>query len=184
MLSEDKWEAVVNCDKRYDGLFYYAVKTTGIFCRPSCKAKPSLKKNTLFFDSVDKALKEGFRPCKMCRPDIKESIYEPNKEIMKKTREILNNSYNKAPNLSNIAHELGFSDSHLIRLFKKYYGLTPNEYIIKMKVEKSMELLYQTDLDIITIAYEVGFKSLSNFYKFFKEYAGYTPKEYRKNIKF
>lgn len=181
MNGEDKWKAVVNCDKRYDGLFFYAVKTTGIFCRPSCKAKVPLRKNALFFDTADKALKEGFRPCKMCRPDINESIYEPNKELMKKAREILANRYSDVPGISSTAQELGLSESHLVRLFKRYYDLTPNEYILKIKIEKSMELLSQGDLDISAAAYEVGFRSISNFYKCFKEHTGSTPKAYRKN---
>lgn len=181
MNNDDKWKAVVDCDKRYDGLFYYAVKTTGIFCRPSCKAKLPLRENTLFFDTAGKALEGGFRPCKMCRPDISESIYEPNKELMKKAREILNNRYSDTIVISSIAQELGLSESHLTRLFKLYYSLTPNEYIVKLKIEKAMELLSQSDLDINAIAYEAGFRSISNFYKCFNEHTGSTPKAYRKN---
>jgi AraC family transcriptional regulator, regulatory protein of adaptative response / methylphosphotriester-DNA alkyltransferase methyltransferase len=183
MNDEDKWKAVVNCDNHYDGLFYYAVKTTGIFCRPSCKAKIPLRKNVLFFDSSEKALKEGFRPCKMCRPDITDSIYEPNKELLKITNEILTNCYIKVPSLNDIARELGISHSHLVRLYKEHYGFTPKEYIVKIKVNKARELLCETDLDITTIAYEVGYRSISNFYKCFKEHTGSSPKEFRKNSK-
>lgn len=180
MSDDDKWNAVIKCDKRYDGLFYYGVKTTGIFCRPSCKAKAPLKKNTFFFDSIDDSLKAGFRPCKMCRPDINESIYEPNKELIKKAKEILNHSYNKGLDLKASAQELGFSYSHLTRLFKQSYGMTPNEYITKIRINKSKQLLIETNIDILGIAHEVGFKSLSTFYKCFKENVGCTPKEYRK----
>lgn len=180
MSKEDKWNAVISCDKRYDGLFYYAVKTTGIFCRPSCKAKAPLKKNILFFNSIDAALKSGFRPCKMCRPDINETIYEPNRELIKNTKKILGHSYNKCIDFKVIAKKLGFSDSHLTRIFKQYCSMTPNEYITKIRINKSEQLLKETSMDILEIAHEVGFESLSTFYRCFKKNVGSTPKEYRK----
>ncbi|MFT9494790.1 Ada metal-binding domain-containing protein [Anaerosolibacter sp.] len=89
MQNEEKWNAVMNNNEHYDGLFFYAVKTTKIFCRPSCKAKVPLRKNTLFFSSADEALKEGFRPCKMCRPDINNPVFDPNKELIKKVKQEL-----------------------------------------------------------------------------------------------
>ncbi len=176
----EKWDAVIGCNKQYDGLFYYAVKSTGIFCRPSCKAKTPLKKNILFFNSVDEAINAGFRPCKICRPDINEHIYEPNKILIEKAKDMLTLNYNSEFNLKCISQEIGISESYFRRLFKQYYSLTPNEYIFKIRINRSMDLLSKTDLDIVEIAYEVGFKSLSNFYKYFKEQVGYTPKEYRK----
>jgi len=178
----EKWNAVIDCNKQYDGLFYYAVKSTGIFCRPSCKAKTPLKKNILFFNSVDEAINAGFRPCKICRPDINEHIYEPNTILIEKAKDILTLNYNSEFNLKFISQEIGISESYFRRLFKQYYSLTPNEYIFKIRINRSMDLLSKTDLDILEIAYEVGFKSLSNFYKYFKEQVGYTPKEYRKRI--
>ena len=180
ITTAEKWNAVIDCNKQYDGLFYYAVKSTGIFCRPSCKAKTPLKKNILFFNSVDEAINAGFRPCKICRPDINEHIYEPNKTLIEKAKDMLTLNYNSEFNLKYISQEIGISESYFRRLFKQYYSLTPNEYIFKIRINRSMDLLLQTNLDILEIAYEVGFKSLSNFYKYFKEQVGYTPKEYRK----
>lgn len=180
LIEEEWWNAVISCDKNYDGLFYYAVKTTGIFCRPSCRAKAPLKKNTLFFNNVNDAVKEGFRPCKLCRPDMRECNYEPNKELVEKVKEWLNISYNKSLNLKETTKNFGISLSHLTRLFKEYYGMTPNEYIVQIRINKSIQLLSESNLDILEIAYEVGFKSLSSFYKYFKEQVGCRPKEYRK----
>ncbi|MBU5483226.1 AraC family transcriptional regulator [Clostridium sp. MSJ-11] len=180
IVNEEKWNAIINCNRQYDGLFYYAVKTTGIFCRPSCRAKPPLKKNILFFNSSGDAIDAGFRPCKMCRPDINDHIYEPNKMLIQKVKEILDHDYKREISFKDISQEVGMSDSHLTRLFRHYYGLTPSEYIMQARVKRSKELLVQTNLDIVAVAYEVGFKSLSNFYKCFKEQVGYTPKEYRR----
>lgn len=181
VISEDeKWNVVISCNKYYDGLFYYAVKTTGIFCRPSCKAKTPLKENILFFNSVDDAIKEGFRPCKLCRPDIKEYNFEPNRELIEKVKEKLIQNYNKPIKFRFISKEFGVSISHLTRLFKEYIGLTPNEYVSQIRINKAMQLLSKSNDTILEIAYDVGFKSLSNFYKCFKQNAGIAPKEYRK----
>ncbi len=65
----EKWQAVVNCDKGYDGLFFYGVTTTGIFCRPACRAKTPRRENVVFFGNAEQAIEAGFRPCKKCRPD-------------------------------------------------------------------------------------------------------------------
>lgn len=179
---EEKWKAVINCDKTYDGVFYYGVKTTGIFCRPSCKAKSPLKKNTQFFDNSKEAIKSGYRPCKMCRPDLVESVYEPNRELIGGIKEIIDQNYMHDMDLRTIAREIGISPSHLTRLFKQHFGQTPNYYITQLRINKSKELLKSADNDILEISQEVGFKSLSTFYKCFKERAQMTPKEYRKKI--
>jgi AraC family transcriptional regulator of adaptative response / methylphosphotriester-DNA alkyltransferase methyltransferase len=179
--NEERWNAVVKSNGRYDGLFYYAVKTTRIFCRPSCKAKAPLKKNTLFFDDIQDALREGFRPCKMCRPDLNSPVFDPNKELIKKVKQEIENSYSEAFSVYDTAQKLGLSGRHLVRLFKEYYGMTPNEYIQHLKINKSRSLLMHTNKDIIDIAYGVGFKSLSTFYKSFKVQVGTTPGQYRKN---
>lgn len=174
----EKWKAVVSCNKGYDGLFFYGVKTTGIFCRPSCKARTPYRKNVLFFDKAAKAMGEGFRPCKKCRPD--KVVFKPNLELIKKAKDIFDVNYDKSIDLSHISKQLGISLNHLGRLFKQNYGVTPIHYIIELRLNKSMELLEQEDSNILVIAYMTGFKSLSHFYKCFKEKMGQTPNEYRK----
>ena len=79
MTEPEMWEAVQRSDASYDGLFFYAVKTTGIFCRPSCKSKPPKRENLCYFASGEEARAAGFRPCKRCRSDLLE--YQPMREI-------------------------------------------------------------------------------------------------------
>ncbi|WP_346775323.1 Ada metal-binding domain-containing protein [Bacillus sp. RO2] len=179
MTSEEKWKAVSTCNDYYDGLFYYGVITTGIFCRPSCKAKTPLRKNTIYFENKEVALKDGFRPCKMCRPDLKETTYEPNKELIERAKDIIINSYNMPLNRKKMAQKLGVSNNHLARLFKHYYGMTISEYIMELRMEEAARLLTQTDIEITEVALKAGVKSMSNFYKVFKDRTGLTPKEYR-----
>lgn len=178
-ISDDKkWQAVVSCDENYDGVFFYGVKTTGIFCKPSCKSKTPGRENVQFFAHTAKAIEQGFRPCKRCCPD--KAVFEPELELVKKAKDIIDAEYNQQMDISYIAKQLGVSKNHLIRLFKRHSDFTPTQYITKVRVGKTMELLEQAELSIIDIAYAVGFKSMSNFYKCFKEQTGHTPNEYRK----
>lgn len=173
-----KWQAVVSCDKDYDGVFFYGVKTTGIFCRPSCKSKQPVRGNVIFFDDTAAAMENGFRPCKKCRPD--KVSFEPESELVKKAKDIIDTAYNQHLDEGYIAQQLGVSKNHLIRLFKRYSGLTPTQYITRIRVEKALEMLEQEELSVLEIAYAVGMKSLSNFYRCFKELTGHAPNEYRK----
>ncbi len=115
----------------------------------------------------------------MCRPDLNETTYEPNKELIDSAKEIIINGYNKPINRKKLAHELGVSNNHLARLFKVYYGMTISEYIIELRIKEATRLLINTDIVITEVALQVGVKSMSNFYKSFKERTGLTPKEYR-----
>lgn len=174
----EKWQAVVSCDKSYDSLFFYGVKTTGIFCRPSCKAKTPARENVVFFDNSKAAIDARFRPCKKCCPD--KAVFEPDFELVKKAKDIFDSHYDTAIDLTATAKQLGVSANHLSRLFKKQFGRTPTQYITGLRLDKAAELLGQADASILEIAYMTGFKSLSNFYKCFKEQTGHTPKEHRK----
>jgi AraC family transcriptional regulator of adaptative response / methylphosphotriester-DNA alkyltransferase methyltransferase len=172
-----KWMAVLSCDKSYDGKFFYGVKTTGIFCRPSCNAKAPMRENVVFFGSRECAENAGFRPCKKCRPD-KES-YQPDLELLERIRSAFAADYAQPIDIGQTAKQAGVSLSHLTRLFRRHCGTTPAQYVAGLRVDKAAELLRGTDTGILEIAYMTGFRSLSAFYKCFKEQTGQTPKEYR-----
>ncbi|KUO50300.1 MAG: AraC family transcriptional regulator [Desulfitibacter sp. BRH_c19] len=176
--NNEKWQALVSCDASYDGLFFYGVKTTRIFCRPSCRAKTPVRENVVFFDHAIKAMEEGFRPCKKCCPD--QITFQPDLDLVKKAKGIFNANYNKQIDLKYISKQLGISRNHLTRLFKYHTSLTISQYITKLRITKGVELMEKTEVKILDIAYMTGFNSLSNFYKCFKEQTGYTPNHYRK----
>lgn len=177
LSKEEMWNAVINCDKNYDSRFLYAVKTTGIVCIPSCKAKTPLKKNVLFFDNINEATSEGFRPCKLCQAKYSNDL--TNKVLTCEVKDIIEKSYYKKLDIDNISKELKISKSQLIRLFKKQFSCTPNKYLQKIRICKAKYLLINTNLDMLTIAFEVGFKSISNFYKIFSENFQCSPMEFR-----
>jgi AraC family transcriptional regulator, regulatory protein of adaptative response / methylphosphotriester-DNA alkyltransferase methyltransferase len=176
---DEKWRAVVNCDKSYDDLFLYGVTTTGIFCRPSCKSKTPVRTNVVFFKNATIAIKAGYRPCKRCCPD---KIFEPDLELIKEATDFFNTNFSKEIDLKYFSKRLGISPNHLVKLFKEHNGITPAQYITKLKVNKAVELLGQKDFNILEIAHMTGFISLSNFYKCFKEQIGLAPGECRKNL--
>ncbi|HWR61248.1 MAG TPA: Ada metal-binding domain-containing protein [Clostridia bacterium] len=178
IADNDKWQAVLNCDKRFDGLFLYGVRTTGIFCRPSCKSKVPDRGNVLFFDSSAAAMEAGFRPCKRCCPD-KES-FEPERELVERARKLFDSGFESPGGMNSAAKQLGVSMSYLTRLFRKQLGVTPVRYVAGLRIDKAAELLAGTDKDILDIAYEAGFRSLSSFYRSFRGMTGCTPKKYRK----
>jgi len=176
LTEDEQWQAVKNRDAAYDGQFFFAVRTTGIVCRPGCRAKTPLKKNVTFFSDCGQAIQSGFRPCKLCRPDLK--VYDPNQELVDCAKEILNNC-GKIVEMSAIAKSLGVRVDYLSKVFREHTGNSLGFYLSARRIERAKEMLDETDLDVLEVALESGFRSLSNFYTCFKEHVGCTPRSYR-----
>lgn len=178
LKDNDKWDAVVTSDKNYDGRFFYGVITTRIFCRPSCTAKTPHRRNVVFFDTADDAIRAGFRPCKKCRPDL--LSYEPERELVQKVKEIITQSLDEPQRLNSLTNQLGISSNHLMRLFKQYEGCTQSQYRMMLRIRKAKDLLYKTNMDILHVALSCGFESESHFYKCFKAFTGVSPAKFRR----
>ena len=175
------WKAAVECDNEYDGKFFYAVKTVGVYCRPSCKSRTPLRKNVRFFEKNEDAEKAGFRPCKRCRPDLPD--YAPMLALAEKTKRLIDGYFHERERLATDMKRLGISANHLTAVFKRHYGLSPLGYLNQKRCEHAKKLLAETDQPIIDVASEIGFDSLSAFYAFFKRRTGTTPKNYRIGLK-
>ncbi|MFD2656555.1 bifunctional transcriptional activator/DNA repair enzyme AdaA [Gracilibacillus thailandensis] len=173
------WQATTACDPAYDGVFYYAVKTTGIFCRPSCKSKVPNRENVAFFSNADKAKTAGYRPCKRCRPDLSIKNYDPLEFILEDTMQLIESNYDEKMSLHEIASRIGVSRFHLNRIFKEKTGCTPRIYLEKVRVKKAKELLLTTAFNNTEIGYQVGFQSMSSFYHAFKRNTGLSPSQFR-----
>lgn len=171
MTEQEMWEAVQRSDPSYDGLFFYAVKTTGIFCRPSCKSKLPKRENLCYFLSGEDARAAGFRPCKRCRSDLLE--YRPMQEI---AAEIKSRLEEAAP-----LEDVGLTYRRITEIFKQEYGVTPKEYADSLRLRTAQKLLTETRERVIDVAYQSGFSSLAAFNRFFRQRMGQTPTQYRKN---
>lgn len=171
-----------SCDDLYDGLFFYAVKTTGIFCRPSCKSRSPNKENITFFRTAKDAKEAGFRACKRCQPDM--INFDPIIDIINDTKAYIQGHYTEKLTMKQIALNIGISPYHLGRIFKKHTSKTPRSYLENIRVSKAVHLLKNTDLSIMDICYEVGFQSYSSFYHAFQKQIKYTPQEYRKSFSY
>ncbi len=178
---ETMWEATVTCNPEYDGKFFYAIKTTWIFCRPSCRSKTPNYKNVSFFKNAVNAQKAGYRPCKRCRPDLKIKNYDPLESIIEDTKGIIENNYWKNIHLHDIASDVGVSRFHLNRLFKDRTGYTPRMFLEKVRIEKAKELLLTTALNSTEVGYQIGYKSISSFYNAFKRSTGLSPSQFQAN---
>ncbi|RJS60923.1 Ada metal-binding domain-containing protein [Bacillus sp. PK3_68] len=176
---EEMWEKIMACDRKYDGLFFTAVKTTRIYCRPSCRSRKPKKMNVEFYTDINEVEKAGFRACKRCRPEVEQS---PHMEIVRDIITFLVNHYKQNLILKDIAAEVGLSPFYLERLFKQETSETPRTYLEKIRIDKAAYLLKCTALTNLEICYEVGFQSPSNFYKVFRSLKNCSPSEYRKGF--
>ncbi len=181
LTSEEMFDAVAQNNESYDTVFFYAVKSTGIYCRPSCKSKMPKTENIEFFKTSEDAVSAGYRSCKRCRSDLLD--YKPMKEIAEKVKALIDNMFNELEILGAEMDKLGLSRKRMVEIFKEEYGVTPSGYVNNLRYEEAIRLLEQTDNEVIDIAHSVGFGSLSAFYKFFKERANMSPAAYRKGVK-
>lgn len=133
MDTTEKWRAVISNDTSYDGIFYYGVKSTGIYCKPSCKSKNPSPKNVSFFSNREEAELAGFRPCKRCRPDL--LSYDPSAEIAETAKILIDRNFSNRLAIQDKLNAIGVTRRHLTELFEKQYEMSPSDYIAKQTVE-------------------------------------------------
>lgn len=174
---DEMWEIILACDRTYDGLFYTAVKTTKIYCRPSCRSRKHKKINVEFYHDIQMVENAGYRACKRCQPEVEHS---PNTALVKSVISYLVNHYKQRITLQTIADHVGVSPFYLERVFKQETSETPRAYLEKIRIDKAEFLLNHTALTNLDICYEVGFRTPSNFYKTFRRLKQCSPNEYRR----
>ncbi len=179
MESEVLWQAVKARDARFNGAFVFGVKTTGIFCKPSCSAKAAKRENVVFFDAVGAAQKEGFRACLRCKPD-REKETDPHVELVLKACELLDSD--ESISIDELAAELGQSTSHFQRTFKEIMGVSPKKYAEAKRMERFKNELREGS-DVVTATYDAGFGSSRGLYEKAASGLGMTPATYKKGGK-
>lgn len=179
METEVFWRAVQAKDARFDGAFVFGVKTTGIFCRPSCTAKLAKRENVEFFDGIARAEFSGFRACLRCKPKQTNRV-DPQIEMVMRTLDII--AADTEISLDELSRQLDLSPSHLQRTFKRIVGVSPKKYAEVKRVERFKDEL-RGGSDVVTAMYEVGYGSSSRLYEKAAENLGMTPAVYKKGGK-
>jgi len=173
---EDKWAAVVHRDARADSVFYYSVRTTGVYCRPSCAARPARRENVRFHPTTQEAEAAGFRPCKRCRPNEQPLAARRAEAIAKACRLI--EEAEEAPDFDAVAANVGMSRFHFQRVFRAITGLTPKAWAQAHRATRVREQLKRS-ATVTDAIYEAGFNSSGRFYATSDRMLGMKPTDFR-----
>ena len=175
------WQAIRTRDTDYDGLFYYGVRTTGVYCRPSCASRQPRRENVLFFALPEAARQAGFRACLRCRPD-ETAVRDPQAELTQSLCRLIDQHLEEPLNIAALSEQVKLSQFHLQRLFKKLMGITPRQYAEARRAD-----LFKTRVkagqSVTEAMYEAGYGSSSRLYEKAAAQLGMTPATYRKGGK-
>ncbi len=175
MLQNLQWQSVLARDSRFDGAFVYAVRSTGIYCRPSCPSRRPQRDRVEFFADPTTAERAGFRACQRCRPETNEADPATAKVIAACK---LIESAEEPPSLSDLANSVSLSPAHLLRSFQKLLGVTPREYADSLRL-KTFKHELKESANVTHALYAAGYSSSSRVYEKASPQLGMTPLTYR-----
>src|SRR5438876_8647709 len=169
------WQATLARDSRADGSFVLAVRSTHIYCRPSCPARRPLRRNVTFFRTREEAEKQGYRPCLRCRPN---EIASPVALVQRAASQLAESS-EESMRLGVLAGTLGTTQATLRRAFLQVTGLKPREFAEALRIKRFKAML-RSGKSITDALYETGYGSSSRVYERSNAQLGMTPATYRK----
>jgi len=177
-LADDtsRWTAVVERDRRADGTFVYAVRTTGVYCRPSCSSRRAKRANVEFHETPADAQRAGFRPCRRCRPD--QDVSRLHAETIAQICRAIDIA-EEIPSLAALARQAGLSPHHFHRVFKEATGVTPRAYAAARRAERVRRELADPARSVTDAIYDAGFNSSGRFYESASDTLGMTPTDFR-----
>lgn len=173
--AERYWQATLQRDPRADGSFYFAVRSTQVYCRPSCPSRRPLRRNTVFFRTTEEAEKQGFRPCRRCRPKQQDSATT----LVQRAAASLANNDDESFRLASLATQLDSSPAQLRRAFRKVTGLAPKEFEQAFRLRRFKNMLRE-GCSVTDALYACGYGSSSRLYEKTNAHLGMTPASYRK----
>src|SRR6201981_3940552 len=176
--SDDRyWEAVITRDSKRDGEFFFAVSTTGVYCRPSCAARRPRRENVRFFRTPEAAEQAGYRACLRCRPRAFTGNTES--DSVKAICRFIEQHLDEPMTLGRLAKEFHQSPFHLQRRFKAVLGITPREYADSCRL-KMLKRNLQAGDSVTRAMYDAGYGSSSRLYERTASQLGMTPDKYRR----
>lgn len=172
------WRATLARDRSADQVFVYAVRSTGIYCRPSCPSRKPRRQHVLFFPAPEAAERAGFRPCLRCRPGDASGADARVEMVRRACRYVDEHREDRLP-LSELARQMGTSPHGLLRMFKQIMGITPREYAEARRLEWLKGRLREGD-SVTRALYDAGYGSSSRLYERAQDRLGMTPGTYRR----
>jgi AraC family transcriptional regulator, regulatory protein of adaptative response / methylated-DNA-[protein]-cysteine methyltransferase len=173
--SDEHWRALVRRDPRFDGVFYYGVQTTGVYCKPSCSARRPRRENVVFHATTADAERQGYRACRRCRPDRREGAHD---ELVQRLCVRIERA--EAPlSLAELSKEVGLSPYHLQRVFKRVTGLSPKAFAQAAQGRRLRKELSRA-ASVTHASYSAGVSSSSRLHARAKEQLGMTPSRFRR----
>lgn len=173
---EERWQAVVDRNRNAEGQFWLGVKTTGIFCRPGCPARTPLRKNVVFFDSVNDALRSGLRPCKRCRP-LGPSLADDKVRIVGDACSTILEAHTP-PTLEELGNQAAMSPSHFQKLFSDAVGMTPAQFARSVREQRLHQQLPISG-SVIQAGFDAGYASHTQLYEHAQGVLGMSPGTFR-----
>ncbi|MDV0446390.1 putative bifunctional transcriptional activator/DNA repair enzyme AlkA [Methanosarcinaceae archaeon Ag5] len=178
------YAAFISKDPRFDGRFFVAISSTGIYCRPICRARQPKIENCTFYHTAAEAEQAGYRPCLLCRPEIApgNSISDSTAKLVYRAARMLEENCGNGKSLSEIANHLGYTDRHLRRVFAAEYNVPPVQYLQTCRLLLAKNLLTETNLPVREVAAASGFGSSRRFNDLFKKHYNLSPTDLRKRM--
>lgn len=180
---EKAWYAAFRTkDTRFDGRFFVGVSSTGIYCRPVCRARLPKAENCTFYASASAAEQAGYRPCLLCRPELApgNASVDAVASLARRAAGMLQADYGSEQSIEKLAARLGCSSRHLRRAFMAEYNVSPVQYLQTCRLLLAKSLLTDTKLPVIDVAMAAGFGSLRRFNALLKKQYGLAPTVMRK----
>jgi AraC family transcriptional regulator of adaptative response/methylated-DNA-[protein]-cysteine methyltransferase len=173
---DQRWAAVCRRERDADGAFYYSVRSTGVYCRPSCPARAALRANVAFHASCAEAEAAGFRACLRCKPTLPPLAERQAAAVAQACKLI--EAAEQAPDLESLARAVGMSAFHFHRIFKAHTGITPKAYAAAQRAARVQQELVQ-GASVLDAVYEAGYNSSGRFYAESAGLLGMTPTRFR-----
>ena len=169
------WAAFLVRDPRWDGRFVAAVRTTGIYCRPTCTCRKPLRRNVRFFRTADSAARAGFRPCKRCRPELAGGASEADRRLAARALALMGGSPGEPWSVARLARALAMSPSSFARHFRAGAGTTPARALAALRMRRAAARLERGER-VLDVALDLGFGSGSAFARAWRRLHGSAPR--------
>lgn len=173
---ETRWQAVDARDAKFDGVFFYGVRSTAIYCKPSCPARRPRREQVVFFASPESAESSGFRACLRCHPR-RAPAPSPQVETVLRACRAIEAHIEEAVSLKSLSAELGVNQTHLHRIFKHVMGVTPRQYAASIRLGQFKSGI-KKGRKVTGAMYEAGYGSSSRLYERASQHLGMTPATY------